>query len=163
MVPHNKKCIAFFYGSESRIFFLFPNALFIIARAISKKYARIARSFLVVPVLLIVLMLLMHFYKLQSDSFVARSYNDTGTAELTGYFKNFNSLKTIFVFDIPNTVPFLPHNQYYQAIFFERKTVGTIQPVLRGIPDTILVKDSAYKEKADIFGLYEARDLVRDI
>ena len=153
----------YFFTANVVAFLFFPNALFIIARAISKKYARIARSFLVVPVLLIVLMLLMHFYKLQSDSFVARSYNDTGTAELTGYFKNFNSLKTIFVFDIPNAVPFLPHNQYYQAIFFERKTVGTIQPVLRGIPDTILVKDSAYKEKADIFGLYEARDLVRDI
>lgn len=154
----------YFFTANVVTFLFFPQALIVISQFIAKKYARIPTRILgFIPVTIAVVLLFVHVYKLQFDSFVARASNDTGTAELSNYFKNLDQNKTIFVYDVPHAVAFLPHDRYYQVIMFERKTLGTIQPVLLGIPDIVIVKAGAYREDVGTFKLYKTYGYTREL
>ena len=151
----------YFFTANIITLLFFPHALFSLLEAVPEKHTRRARSvFRFAPIVVVASLFFVHAYKLQADSFVARSYNDTKTAELNNYFRDLNPDKTIFVYDIPQIVAFLPHDRYYQVILFERKTIGDAQPVLLGIPDMVVVGANVYEENNSTFTLYKTRDYV---
>lgn len=142
-----------------------PQSFLVIMYAIYEKVPRL-RWLHPTATLIIATALLfgVHFYKLLFDSFVARSYHDTNTATYERYFSTLDSQKSIFVYDVPEVVIFLPTRNYYQIFKFGR-TIGEekIIEIERGTPDIIIVGRQAAKDEKELFSLYQEKDSLMKI
>lgn len=101
------------------------------------------------PMVILVCLVLIHFYQLFFSSWVAQYYDSTITSELSAYVSNFNPKQSIFIYDSPELVPFLPTTNFYQYLELDPTfTIGAKQLVTlaAGIPDSVVVKRDVWEK-----------------
>jgi hypothetical protein len=64
----------------------------------------------------LILLILLQFYQTLFHSWVADYYNSVGTSDLNRYFEGIDRSEEIFIYQAPEILLFLSHNNYYQYI-----------------------------------------------
>ncbi|MEK7509222.1 MAG: glycosyltransferase family 39 protein [Patescibacteria group bacterium] len=134
-----------------------PQSLQVLAEAAGQRRAYL-RPYATFGVIFIVAALtLMQFYQLNYASWVAEHYNTTRTAQMIEYFSSFPENKSIFIYNSPAAVIFLPTTKYYQylqpteTILYGEEQLHLIE---KGVPDIILLSHEAYEQKQALFSGY---------
>lgn len=148
----------YFFTANILTLLFFPGALSVILQLVKEKITKFRILNLAsVVVFVVIIGVGMHTYKLWRGSWVARSYADAKTSELSEYFSTLRS-KTFFIYDVPEIVVFLPTDKYYQIIQLESGILGNDDVIGRGVPDIIVIKKKEYKNNQNDFALYKIRD-----
>lgn len=98
-----------------------------------------------------------HLYQLNYSSWVAEHYQSTAAAELTAYFSKVPAEETLFVYNVPEVVPFIRSHNYYQYIATtERMVYGAagLEALEQNIPDRVIVTAADYAKEARLFTEY---------
>jgi len=64
----------------------------------------------------LILLVLFQLYQTLFHSWVADYYNSVGTSDLNRYFESIDRSEEVFIYQAPEILLFLPHNNYYQYI-----------------------------------------------
>ena len=122
---------------------------------IKAKYA--ARA----PFVVLILLAIFHFYQVGFNSWVASYYDSHKTQVLISYFAQFKKDKTVFIYDAPEIVAFLPDNNYYQYL----QTVDTMRfgedqlvKINQGIPDIIIINPRRQISSSVDFSYYQQKE-----
>ncbi|OGY64304.1 MAG: hypothetical protein A3I89_01280 [Candidatus Harrisonbacteria bacterium RIFCSPLOWO2_02_FULL_41_11] len=113
--------------------------------------------------MLLVLFMSIHLYLLGFNSWVSAYYGHTTTQNLESYFKDFNPSLSVFVYDVPQILTFLPNKNYYQYLSMNDTglyEIGTeqISVIDQGVPDILIL--SADEENLERFAHYHLKDRV---
>ena len=106
----------------------------------------------------VVVLVLIQSYQLLFNSWVADHNNSHTTALLERQFSKISATSTLFFIDVPETVLFAPHNQYYQYIVdAPGLTYGTDElPLLsRNVPDEVILNAAATSTYASFLTGYK--------
>ncbi len=155
----------YFFPANLMALFYFPASLGIIAEYMKNKFAWVKSSkpIKLLPILIVCLLIAFHFYQLGFNSWVADHYHNKKTEKLITYFENFNSAKSIFIYNVPEIAIFLPTDNYYQyleltkSLFIGREQLEKINI---GIPDQIIIGTNLPQSVRDKFILYKIKDSV---
>lgn len=115
------------------------------------------------PAILLSLLIFFQFYQLGFKSWVADYYSSHRTKDLVDYFKNFPADKSVFLYDSPELVIFLPHNNYYQYLEITASMrIGQQQlaAIKTGILDMIVIKSQALAKADKLFTYYKVQDSI---
>ena len=115
----------------------------------------------------LILLLAFQTYHMVFDSWVSGTAGSNKTAALSAYFDALPQGKSVFVYDVPEVVPFLKTADYYQYFSAGGVWVAGAQylpDITKGVPDIIVVGDDSlpqvlslgggYMQKGDIAGKY---------
>ncbi len=108
-----------------------------------------------------VLLVLLQFYQLGWNSYVATYYDSTRTAELSAYFSQLDPSKTVFLYNVPEIAIFLPSQDFYQYLNpHVNQGFGADElPLLAaGAPDTVVVNSDTYDAEQSEFTKYSIKD-----
>ncbi len=100
---------------------------------------------------------LLHLYQLNYSSWVAEHYRSTAARELDAYFSAVQPEETLFVYNVPEAVPFVRTEGYYQYIATTESMVYGREGLLalrEGRPDQVIVSAADYAREAELFFLY---------
>ncbi len=109
------------------------------------------------PLLFIGLIAVFQFYQLGFRSWVANYYDSDRTQILNDYFENFRDNRSIFIYDSPEIVIFLPHQNYYQYLEITGSLLigqEQIPKIAAGIPDFVVIKSGALPATKPLFTHY---------
>jgi len=150
----------YFFTAEIFALLFFPSALYFFFQLFSEKIKQFKKlNYLFVVMAISLLIAAGHTSKLWSDSWVARSYADTKTAELEKYVGGIDPQKTVLVYDVPESVIFLPTKNYYQTVKLGSGTLGEHeQDIRRGFFDLVIVRRGFFEDNKSDFALYSLRD-----
>ncbi|MCE9643661.1 glycosyltransferase family 39 protein [Candidatus Parcubacteria bacterium] len=100
----------------------------------------------------------LHLYQLNYSSWVAEHYRSTAAHELEAYFSEVPAGETLFVYNVPEAVPFIRTESYYQYIATTDTMVygaDTLELVKQGVPDRVIVTGADYAKHGELFIRYE--------
>ncbi|HYF10446.1 MAG TPA: glycosyltransferase family 39 protein [Candidatus Paceibacterota bacterium] len=100
---------------------------------------------------------LLQLYQLNYSSWVAEHYESTAARELDAYFSMVSPGETLFVYNVPEAVPFIRSESYYQYIATTETMVygaAGLAALREGIPDRVIVSASDYAREAPLFARY---------
>jgi len=100
-------------------------------------------------------------YTTLTSSFVANYWNSERAALLSNALKSLPAYESILVYDVPEAVPFLPHDTYYQFAQFALTKLGekSLPRLLKErIPDTIIIHSGSYEDNSLIMSGYELKE-----
>jgi len=100
---------------------------------------------------------LLHFYQLNYSSWVAEHYRSTAARELDAYFSVLPAGETLFIYNVPEAVPFVRTERYYQYIATTESMVYGVEGLLalrEGRPDRVIVSAADYAREEELFFLY---------
>ena len=105
-------------------------------------------------------------YQVGFDSWVAGAYRSTRTAELSAYFREWNPEKSIFIYNAPEVVIFLPRDAVYYQFLEINKGRAIGQAELKRVSEehmadaVVLSLDEAEQYPAGLFSGYEVKDKI---
>lgn len=148
------------YLFEAMVFALMfaPHSLQILSETVGRHLASVRPYATHGTIVVVAGLVVMQFYQLNYASWVAEHYDTTRTADMIEYFSTFPPTKSIFVYNSPAAVIFLPTKNYYQYIQpTEAISYGEEQlPLIaEGIPDAILIAPDAFEREKARFDRYE--------
>ena len=116
----------YFFPAQIIILAFLPQALFFLESYFSLARRQIIRFGVITALLGLVLF---QAYQTGFSSWVADYYDSTRTSELTEYFTDWNTEKSIFVYNAPETVIFFPKDtEYYQFLEINKgRTIGQVE------------------------------------
>lgn len=151
----------YFFPALATALLFFPLALYTFLNFLNEKLKWLESSKVtVISSFIVLLVIIMHLYQLGFSSYAAGYYQSTRTAALKSYFENFDAAKTIFFYQTPEAVVFLPHHNYFQyakltpTVFAGKEQ---IEKIFLGIPDEIIINSSDLKEIESDFSLYKIK------
>lgn len=142
----------------------FPFALFILLNFLNSRYIRWgAEKIKLIFFLSLVVLVSANFYHLEFKSWVAEHYQSKKSSILSNYFQNYTLDKSLFLYNAPEVIIFLPTQNYYQYVEFTPLVfIGQEQlaKIEQGIPDEIIIPKAISKEKASDLTLYQIKDKI---
>lgn len=93
-------------------------------------------------------------YQLNFSSWVAEYYGSTRSSQVQAFFEQYPDDRSIFIFNSPAAVVFLPHRNYYQymqptqAIGYGDQTLDLLK---QGVPDDVLISKDIYEQDPSLF------------
>ena len=115
------------------------------------------------PAAFICFLVIFQFYQLGFNSWVADYYGNHRTAILKDYFRSLDSAASIFVYDAPEIVPFLPSANYYQYMSSGNIWVigdAELNKLRDGVPQFVVVPNERWQEEKGLFARYTLRDTI---
>jgi len=112
---------------------------------------------------MVLLLLIVHFFQLGFNSWVANYYHSQRTQTLSSYLKDQDPADSIFFYNVPEAVVFLPHRNYYQyAALTPVAAIGQEQLIklTAGVPDKIMTVGIYLTKKEVDFSHYQIKDEV---
>ena len=156
----------YFLPANIIVLLFFPFALFVILDFINKKFKNLnSKKIKFTGLMLILTLLLLNFYQLNFKSWVASHYSSKKTLILENYFNNYSSDKSLFIYNAPEIIIFLPHRNYFQYVEFTPiVSIGKEQlsKIKAGVPDEIIIPQKILNKKIEDFNLYQAKDKIEE-
>lgn len=146
----------FFEAMAMALIFLAPS-LETISASVLRANARIPRIFEFLAPALVCSLVLMQFYQLNFSSWVAEYYQSSRSAQVAAYFAEYPTERSIFIYNSPAAVVFLPHRNYYQymqptdAIGYGAEELKLLS---QAVPDDILLSPETYASNPELFANY---------
>jgi len=115
------------------------------------------RIFSYIPYTLFVALIILNAYQLRSSSYVASYYQSHNTRDIEMYFNSFDPDKSVFVYNVPELVIFLPSHNYYQYLYpLKNANFGKDQLIVlqEGGADIVVLLADKYKTDYDKFSKY---------
>lgn len=109
------------------------------------------------------LLILLQFYQLGWNSYVASAYGSTRTAEMSAYFGALDPAKTVLLYNVPEVAIFLPNPDFYQYINpHVNQNFGADElPLLQqGAFDMVIADSATYAATKNVFTKYAVKDHV---
>ncbi|OGG58876.1 hypothetical protein A2765_00655 [Candidatus Kaiserbacteria bacterium RIFCSPHIGHO2_01_FULL_56_24] len=134
-----------------------PHSLQIVAEAVGRHLAFVRPHAARITILVVAGLAMMQFYQLNYSSWVAEYYASTRTAKMIEYFSTYPENKSIFIYNSPAAIIFLPTKRYYQylqptdAISYGSEQLHLIE---EGAPDMILIAPETYARDEALFDRY---------
>lgn len=156
----------YFFPANIMALIFLPQAIFVTGKSIfARFYATKERLICGGMVAAVLLLVLFQAYQLGFRSWVAEHYGSTRTEKLAEYFKEYPRDKTLFVYNVPEIVVFLPTTNYYQflkptdTISLGQEGLGIIA---KGVPDGIVLAAAEFDKHPLDFAGYKEKDRVDD-
>jgi 4-amino-4-deoxy-L-arabinose transferase-like glycosyltransferase len=148
----------FFEASVTALVF-FPSSLRVALSELKQRWTTVLPQPLVVRGVLLV-MILVQFYQLNTTSWVAAHYQSQNTSALEEFFSKIPPHATVFAFNTPQVIPFLTGDSYYQYI--DINPTGSLAygaeniPLLEaGVADIVVVGQGAILDSPQYFRAYD--------
>lgn len=110
-----------------------------------------------------ILLILLQFYQLGWNSYVANYYGSTRTETLSSYFSTVDPEADVFLYNVPEIAVFLPNQNFYQYLnpHVNQGFGADALPLLaEGAPDIVVVNAETYDIEKEVFVKYEIKDHV---
>lgn len=157
----------YFFPAHVVVLIYFPAAFFLTyERVRGWVKARFSSSFslpVFLPVAFICFLVIFQFYQLGFNSWVADYYGNHRTAILQEYFRAFDPAASIFIYDAPEIVPFLPSDNYYQYMPAGNIWViggEQLDKLKDGVPQFVVAPYEKWQEEKGFFARYTIRDTI---
>lgn len=162
LFPANVVMLLYFPAAFYAVFNFFGDFLF---KGLKLKYLRLYKS---APSVLLLILILIQFYQVAFNSWVATYYQSARTRELTEYFNGRDNSKSIFVYRNPEIVPFVQSRNYYQYLrLTDALSVGEneLNKINMAVPDEIVMNAEGGAEEIgkianEFFLRYQEKDRV---
>jgi len=153
----------FFPANVIALLFL-PVALSVILNYLNGRWSWVKNYKLPLVIMpMVLLLLIVHFFQLGFNSWVANYYHSQRTQTLSSYLKDQDPADSIFFYNVPEAVVFLPHRNYYQyAALTPVAAIGQEQLIklTAGVPDKIMTVGIYLTKKEVDFSHYQIKDEV---
>jgi len=133
-----------------------PSSVFIIY-IFFKNHFKFFKKKLFAPLIAIFILIVFQFYQLGFNSWVADYYSSNKTHILSDYFSEFEKDKSVFFYNSPELIVFLPHNNYYQYLeITDSFLIGQnqIEKIQNKEPDIIVIKRPELEKDINAFTSY---------
>ncbi len=151
----------YLFPAQAVTIVFFPYSLLTLSEAISQHFSW--RKFTRTYPLLISVLAFLGVYQLSFNSWVAEAYSSTKTQSLEAYFSAVPDSDLIFVYNVPEAVPFIRGRNYYQYLQLFVVNLGEDNlPVLKkGLPDRVVVPSALFEDdKKGLFNHYTKETVI---
>lgn len=148
----------YFFPTLALALLFAPNNLKVVWEAVHARISLLSRvSSRMVVAAFCIFVGVFHLYQLNYSSWVAEHYQSTAAAELAAYFSKVPAEETLFVYNVPEVVPFIRSHNYYQYIATTESMVygaAGLEALEQTIPDRVIVTAADYAKEARLFTDY---------
>ena len=141
----------YFFPAEALALIFLPIALYNVP--VKHQYRKV---FLSICVAFVILLIVFQAYRTFFHSWISEFRSSTRSALLSEHLRDIPENKTVFFYNVPEAVIFLPHTNYYQYLRFGDNSIRGQENLLilfRGEPDFVLV-DPKFPDTDKIMPLY---------
>jgi len=152
----------YFLPAQILMLIFFPTAIFIFSQYIKDKINNSKLKQVKMGAWAVLFLFLsINIYGLLFNSWVVNNYTSKKSLILKNYFSNYSSRESLFLYNTPEIIVFLPHKNYYQYVEFTPiVSIGQEQllKIKEGMPDEIITPRNMPDEKIKDFSLYQIKD-----
>ncbi len=148
----------YFFPGQTMAIVFFPYAVFNLVGILSRQLGKIKVLLYYTAQIFLISLFAFQFYQTSFHSWVSMYYGSINSARLENYFKNFNIKKSIFLYNVPEVVVFLPQDvAYFQYLKITGDIVigkEQLSQIARGFPDQIIMTNLFWSEHQNQFENY---------
>lgn len=155
----------YFFPAELVAMIFFVPALLFLGKWLERAHFCLEKYAVPLAGGLAVLLIIFQGYHLLFRSWVRSYYDSRSTAEAVEYFRSVDQSKTLFVYDAPAAVVFLPNQNYYQYIAVNAEGYWGIGKdklslIDQGFPDEIVLSGEFWEGNKELFPAYRQKAIV---
>lgn len=148
----------YFFPAQWLALVFLPSALDVLVSALASKVKKLSeaafrRGIFAMAMLLVLFQLYQTFF----SSWVSAHYASTRSRDLHAAFQELDPEETIFLYNVPEVEPFIPHRNYFQYLMFSREIKRGREMIARiaeGVPERVVVRSDAYDADPSPFAGY---------